>query len=234
MSTASHKAIVRRYLEAVDQRNVAMLDDIVATDCLIHRPEQPEPLRGLAAFKQFFASIPQVYSELTTTIDDLFAEEDRVACRVSHRAVYRGEWISRLGRHAVGGKTVRWSVIAIFRLREGKIGWCPSIACTKYAQRVCLLYPPEARDTIHLRSVLWSAPSAPGVMGWRPAGHGSKRRNSLTRCAPWPKVIRFREPHPREELDRPTMPAGVMDEAWTMEALLSYHVARDFHAQLDS
>jgi len=60
MSTASHKAIVRRYLEAVDQRNVAMLDDIVATDCIIHRPERPEPLRGLAAFKQFFESIPQV------------------------------------------------------------------------------------------------------------------------------------------------------------------------------
>src|SRR5262245_11379945 len=121
-----------------------------------------------------------------------------------------------------------------FSLTGQDSGWCPSIAWTKYAQRVCLLSPPEARDTIHLRSVLWSAPSAPVVMGWRPAGHGSKRRNSLTRCAPWPKVIRFPEPHPREELDRPTMPAGVMDEAWTMEALLSYHVARDFHAQLDS
>ena len=57
MSTASHKAIVRRYLEAVDHRNVAMLDDIVATDCIIHRPEQPEPLRGLAAFKQFFEAL---------------------------------------------------------------------------------------------------------------------------------------------------------------------------------
>src|SRR5215472_2380897 len=57
-STASHKAIVRRYLEAVDQRNVAILDDIVATDCIIHRPEWPEPLRGLGAFKQFFERIP--------------------------------------------------------------------------------------------------------------------------------------------------------------------------------
>ena len=81
--------------------------------------------------------------------------------------------------------------------------WCPSIACMKYAQRACLLYPPEARNTIHLRSALWSAPSAPVVMGSRPAGHVSKRRNSLTRCAPWPEVIRFPEPHPREELDRP-------------------------------
>jgi hypothetical protein len=29
------------------------------------------------------------------------------------------------------------------------------------------------------------------------------------------------------------MPAGVTDEAWTMEALQSYRVVRDFHAQLD-
>jgi predicted ester cyclase len=122
MSTASHKAIVRRYFEeALDQMNVAILDDIVTTDCIIHRPEVPESIRGLAAFKQFFERIPQVYSELTTTIHDMLAEEDRVACRLSHRAVHRGEWISRLGRHAVGGKTVQWSAIAIFRLREGKI-----------------------------------------------------------------------------------------------------------------
>ena len=76
---------------------------------------------GFAAFKQFFDRIPQVYSELTTTIHDLLAEEDRVACRLSHRAVHRGEWSSRLGRHAVGGKTVRWSAMAMFRFREGKI-----------------------------------------------------------------------------------------------------------------
>jgi hypothetical protein len=99
--------------------------------------------------------------------------------------------------------------------------------------RACLLYPSEARDTLHLRSALWSAPSVTVVRVGRPAVRVSKRRNSLTQCAPWPKVIRFPEPHPSEELDRPTMPAGVTDEAWTMEALLSYRVARDFHAQLD-
>jgi hypothetical protein len=90
-----------------------------------------------------------------------------------------------------------------------------------YAQRACLLYSPEARDTIHLRSALWSAPSAPVVRGWRPAGRVSKRRMRLTRWAPWPKVMRFPEPHPSEGLECPTTLAGVTDEAWTMEALLS-------------
>jgi predicted ester cyclase len=122
MSTASCKAPVRRYFEeALDKRKLDILDEIVATDCLIHRPETQEPIRGLAAFKQALGRILQVYSEFNTTIHDLIAEDDRVACRLSHRAVNRGEWTSRLGRHDVAGKPVRWSAIAIFRFRKGKI-----------------------------------------------------------------------------------------------------------------
>jgi len=51
MSTASHKATVRRYFEeALDKRNLDILNEIVAIDCLIHRPEAKEPIRGLTAF----------------------------------------------------------------------------------------------------------------------------------------------------------------------------------------
>ena len=122
MSTASHKATVRRYFkEALDKRNLDVLDEIVAIDCLIHRPEAQEPIRGLTAFKQVLGNILQVYSEFSTTIHDLIAEDDRVACRLSHRAVHRDIWTSRLGRHDVTGKPVKWPAIAIFRFRNGKI-----------------------------------------------------------------------------------------------------------------
>ena len=122
MSTASYKATVRRYFEeALDKRNLDVLDEIVVTDCVIHRPEAQEPIRGLTAFKQGLGRNLHVYSEFSTTIHDLIAEDDRVACRLSHRAVNRGEWTSRLGCHDVAGKPVSWSAIAIFRFREGKI-----------------------------------------------------------------------------------------------------------------
>jgi hypothetical protein len=40
VSTASYKANVRRYfVEALDKRKLDVLDEIVAMDCLIHRPE---------------------------------------------------------------------------------------------------------------------------------------------------------------------------------------------------
>jgi predicted ester cyclase len=122
MSTESNKAIVRRYFEeALDKRNLNVLDEIVASDCLIHRPEAHEPIRGLTAFKQGLGRIRDVYSEFSTIIHDLIAEDDRVACRLNHRAVNRGEWTSRLGCHDVAGKPVSWQAIAIFRFRDGKI-----------------------------------------------------------------------------------------------------------------
>lgn len=122
MSSESDKGIVRCYFEeALDKRNLDVLDEIIATDCIIHRPEASEPIRGLEDFKRALVRILNVYSEFTTKIHDLIAEEDRVACRLSHRAVNRGEWTSRLGKHAVTGKTVNWQAIAIFRLRDRKI-----------------------------------------------------------------------------------------------------------------
>src|SRR5262245_5584621 len=122
MSTESNKAIVRRYFEEVlDKRKLVILDEVVTTDCIIHRPEASEPIRGLGAFRRTLERILQVYNEFKTTIHDLIAEEDRVACRLSHRAVNRSEWTSRLGTHPVAGKTVSWPAIAIFRIRDGKI-----------------------------------------------------------------------------------------------------------------
>ncbi|HSL78289.1 MAG TPA: ester cyclase [Pseudolabrys sp.] len=122
MSTESNKAIVRRYFEeALDKRNLNVLDEIVTTDCLIHRPEAREPIRGLTAFKKGLRRILDVYSEFSTIMHDLIAEDDRVASRLSHRAVNRGEWTSRLGCHDVAGKPVSWPAIAIFRFHDRKI-----------------------------------------------------------------------------------------------------------------
>ncbi|HVN22668.1 MAG TPA: ester cyclase [Syntrophorhabdales bacterium] len=122
MSISHQKAIVRRYFEEVlDKRKIELLGDLFAADCIIHRPEMAEPIKGIEAFRQVLARILDVYSGFSTTIHDLIEEDDRVACRLSHKAVNRGEWASRIGRHAVAGKEVAWQAIAIFRFEEGKI-----------------------------------------------------------------------------------------------------------------
>jgi hypothetical protein len=86
------------------------------------------------------------------------------------------------------GKKIWTRIGAVWPNKSGKgfnltwdYRWCPSIACMKYVQHAhACCYPPEARDTIHLKS----APSVPVGRGWWPAIRVSKRRNSLTRRAP--------------------------------------------------
>jgi predicted ester cyclase len=122
MSTERHKMIVHRYFgEMVDRVKVELAEEFFTEDCVIHRPEAPEPIIGLEGIRKIIAGAEKTYSELTTTIHDLIAEEDRVVCRLSHSATYYGDWVSRIGKHSVGGKRVNWSSIAIFRIRDGKI-----------------------------------------------------------------------------------------------------------------
>ena len=121
MSAESNKAIVRRYFEEVlDKRKLDILDEMVTTNCIIHRPEASEPIRGLEAFKQALERILQVYSEFTTTIHDLIAEEHRVACRLSHRAVNRGDWTSPLGTHPLRERRSAGRQLQFFEFGMGK------------------------------------------------------------------------------------------------------------------
>ena len=121
MSEENKATVARYFAEAVDRGNVDVLDELFTADWIIHRPESPAPLVGRDSFKKALGMLLNAYSEFKTSVHDLFVCDDRVACRLSHQAVNRGEWISRMGRHAVAGKTVGWSAIAIFRFRDGKI-----------------------------------------------------------------------------------------------------------------
>jgi len=122
MSAEANKQIVRRYFEeAVDKRNADLLDRLFAADCVIHRPEVPQPIVGLDNFRRAFEGVVGTYSHLVTTIYDMVAEGDRVAVRLHHKTVNRAKWTSRIGRHDVAAKPVSWAAMAIFRIHEGKI-----------------------------------------------------------------------------------------------------------------
>ncbi len=122
MSPEQNKAVVRRYFEQViDGGKLELLDELAASDCLIHRPEAVGPIKGVAAFKQALGKILAVYSDFHTTIHDMIAGDDKVVCRLTHKGMHATDWTSRVGTHAVAGKPVSWPAIAIFRLKDGKI-----------------------------------------------------------------------------------------------------------------
>jgi hypothetical protein len=116
----NRSAVLRYIKEVLDGKKMDLLDELFATDVIMHRPEGE--LRSLDQVKTFL-EFGLSFITFETTIHDIFASDNRVAVRLSHKAVFtEGAYTkSRLGIHEVGGKTLIWDAIAIFRLKDGKI-----------------------------------------------------------------------------------------------------------------
>jgi steroid delta-isomerase-like uncharacterized protein len=119
MSTEQHKAIVRRFFEDFSH---ATVDELLVPDYVHHDPSLPPELqRGREAYKQVVSLFLTAFPDLKTTVDDVVAEGDKVACRWTFRGTQRGEMmgIPPTGKQVVGAG------MSIQRITNGKIaeGW---------------------------------------------------------------------------------------------------------------
>ena len=117
MSAEENKAIVRRYLdEAWIKRNVNILDELMAPNYARYLPGLDKPL-GKEAQKQRLAGFFTAMPDLAFTLDDLFAEGDRVVFRVTIQGTHEGTFLGV----APTGKQLTVTAIDIARLENGKI-----------------------------------------------------------------------------------------------------------------
>jgi steroid delta-isomerase-like uncharacterized protein len=117
-AVSANKEIIRRLVEGVwRDRNLSLIDDLVAQDYVGHDPTQPEPIRGPEGFKQFVDMYQSAFHDAAVTIDDQIAEGDRVVTRWTGRGTHTGELMGI----APTGKEVTVSGITVSRLVNGKI-----------------------------------------------------------------------------------------------------------------
>ena len=119
MSTATHKAIVRRYIEQVlNEQRHDLVEEFLAENIELHGSGLPP---GLEVVKQWFATFATAFPDGYTTIEDMVAEDDRVVARTTFNGTHKSE----MQDIPATGKTVSMPGIAIFRLDNGKIaeGW---------------------------------------------------------------------------------------------------------------
>ena len=106
MSTESNKAIVRRFIEEVlNKQNAALVDELFAPDYINHMMPG-----GREGFKQFFPMLRSAYPDLKMelNIERLMAEGDYVMLRATVR-------VTNAGKEATG------SGLGEYRLANGKI-----------------------------------------------------------------------------------------------------------------
>ena len=115
MSAEEHKAIVRRFVEEVQNGgDLAALDELCAPDFVNHSvpPGVPPTREGLA---QLTALFRHAFPDGEMAIEDMLAEGDRVATRKTFRGTHRGELLGL----PPTGRRVEIGLIDIVRL-EGR------------------------------------------------------------------------------------------------------------------
>jgi predicted ester cyclase len=93
MSVEENKAIELRFFEeVVNKGNLAVIDEIVAANFV-----QPDATPGITpdreGMKQFFAMAHNAFPDFHSTLEDMFAEGDKVVQRFTARGTHKGEWM---------------------------------------------------------------------------------------------------------------------------------------------
>jgi serine phosphatase RsbU (regulator of sigma subunit) len=118
-SEETNKDLVRRFFEALAQRDLAALEEMMVPDFVNHTklPDREDYL-GREGYKRRVADEQTAFSDFRFIIEDQAAEGDKVITRSTVRATHdRGKVLG----FAPTGREIETSYISIHRIVEGKI-----------------------------------------------------------------------------------------------------------------
>ena len=116
MSAEENKALVNRFAEAWEKGDLDELDELLAGGFVFHaRPPGVTPDRE--GYKEFVSKHLAAFPDFRVTVEDILAEGDRVAHRVTWTGTHRGEYMGI----APTGKPVTVTVVSIVRIEDGRI-----------------------------------------------------------------------------------------------------------------
>ena len=113
-----NKALIRRWFEEVWNKGRAdAVAEMMAEDCVNHglSEDSAEPLVGASGFLPFHTQFREAFPHIEVVVEDVIAEDDRVAARCSVRGRHEGD---SLGFKATG-KTTDFDGIVIARVLDG-------------------------------------------------------------------------------------------------------------------
>lgn len=117
-TSEENKVLARRFEEAMNTRQLDVLDELLAPTLVRHCQATPEiNVRSLEQFKDFCRQDTAVFPDSTQTFTHLVAEGDLVAVWATYEGTQRGQ----MGPFPPSGKKVRFDFGAVLRVEKGKI-----------------------------------------------------------------------------------------------------------------
>ena len=116
MSTEENKAVLRRYVEALNKQDLAVALESCAPDYVWHGARRYGVSPDLAGLKQLLTAAMTAFPDAQHVVEDLIAEGDKVVARVTSRATHQGEFMGL----PPTGNVVTYTGIHIARVAGGK------------------------------------------------------------------------------------------------------------------
>jgi steroid delta-isomerase-like uncharacterized protein len=114
-----NKARIRRVIEeAYSRGDLSVVDEVAASDMIIHASSQD--IHGREGAKQFVTMFRTAFPDLHFTIEDQIAEGDMVVTRWTARGTHKGSFQGV----AATGREVRLNGTDIDRMTNGKVVEC--------------------------------------------------------------------------------------------------------------
>ena len=112
-----NKTLARRWADIFNQDNLDLVEEIYASDFVLHDPAMPEDLRGVEGAREFYSMYISAFPDTEITIEDQVAEGDTVATRWTARGTHEGELMG-VPR---SGNRVEVPGMTLSRIEGGKI-----------------------------------------------------------------------------------------------------------------
>lgn len=113
-----NKEIVRRMNNEVwGEGNLDLIDEYVDEDYVEHNTASPEDIHGREGYKANVEMVREAFPDMDVTVEDVVAEDDRVAFRYTITGTHEGEL---MGIDSTGAE-VAISGMAIARFEDGEV-----------------------------------------------------------------------------------------------------------------
>ena len=115
--SAENEAVVRRAFEEVAMGDMATVDEIIAPEFVRHDLAGGPDTAGPEGVKRLIAGLRAAFPDLQTTIEDIFADGEKVVVRFSVRGTHSGPFMGI----APTGREATWRGVNIYRVSGGRI-----------------------------------------------------------------------------------------------------------------
>ena len=118
MTKMKNKELVNKFIDVVNKRNLAVLDELLAGDFILHGGSMGE-IHGIEDFRRVNSEAggAVAFPDFHITIQDMIVEGNKTVVRYTNAATNTGPFMS----FPPTSKRVSWAAVAVYRIENGKI-----------------------------------------------------------------------------------------------------------------